>query len=172
MRRFFKKEYSLKELNFFRYLSRVQLFEKLNYDEMALFRPYFYLRTYKADEAVFFRNDPSNALYLVKSGKVALSIDIKDNFETLMVIRSGDEFGENCLLKQSHRLYSALVVSESSDIYVLPKVNIEDIFSTHPKIKAKMMESLSEMYNDFNSRLFKSYKTSFGFFELNQAFKS
>ena len=36
----FKKTYNLKELNLFRSLSRIKPFEKLNYEEMALFLPH------------------------------------------------------------------------------------------------------------------------------------
>ena len=75
----FKKSYTQKELNTFRFLSRIKLFERLNYKEMAHFLPYFYLREYKMDEVVFFRNDPGNALYLVKSGKISINIDIEDS---------------------------------------------------------------------------------------------
>ena len=60
----FKKSYTQKELNHFRFLSRIKLFERLNYKEMSLFLPYFYLREYKMDEVVFFRNDPA---YLISA---------------------------------------------------------------------------------------------------------
>jgi CRP/FNR family cyclic AMP-dependent transcriptional regulator len=50
----FKKSYTSKELNTFRFLSRISLFERLNYKEMSYFLPYFYLREYKKDEVVFF----------------------------------------------------------------------------------------------------------------------
>ena len=73
----FKKSYTSKELNTFRFLSRIKLFERLNYKEMSYFLPYFYLREYKMEEVVFFRNDPGNALYLVKSNE--FNIDITKN---------------------------------------------------------------------------------------------
>ena len=95
----FKKSYTQKELNTFRFLSRIKLFERLNYKEMSYFLPYFYLREYKMDEVVFFRNDPGNALYLVKSGKVSINIDVEDNFELLNVIKSGGAFGESAQTK-------------------------------------------------------------------------
>ena len=60
----FKKSYSSQDINLFRFLARIKLFERLNYEEMAQFTPHMYLRPYKLEEVVFFRNDPSNALYI------------------------------------------------------------------------------------------------------------
>ena len=166
----FSKSYTEKEINFFRFLSRMKLFEKLTYKEMSLLHPFFYLREYKMDEVVFFRNDPSNALYLVKSGKVSLCLDMKEGFENLLIIKAGTVFGENAFLKQAIRQFNAIVTSEKSELYVIPKVNLDDTLEGHSKIKSKMLESLAEIYNDFQMNLFKGYKSSHGLFDLSQVF--
>ena len=168
----FKKSYTSKELNTFRFLSRIQLFERLDYKEMSHFLPYFYLREYKMDEVVFFRNDPANAFYLVKSGKVSINIDIDDEFELLNIIKSGESFGESALLAVSNRIYTSIVHSERAEMYVLPKVNIHEIFAAHPNIKTKMLESLSITYNNLLVNLFKGYKSSLGLFNLSQVFNN
>ena len=167
----FKKSYTTKELNTFRFLSRINLFEKLNYKEMSHFLPYFYLREYKMDEVVFFRNDPANALYLVKSGKISINIDIEDGFEQLNVIKSGSAFGESAILKEADRIYTSIVYSERAEVYVLPKVNIHEIFEHHHAIKSKMLESLGELYYQNLVNLFKGYKSSLGLFELSQIYR-
>lgn len=168
----FRKSYSGKELNLFRYLSRIKIFDKLSYREMSLFLPYLYLREYKMDEVVYFRNDPSNALYMVKSGKVSLNVDVAESFEQLKVIKSGVSFGENALLNDAIRLSSAIVVSERSELYVLPHVYISEVFESHMKIKAKMLESLCEQVDETLSHVYKAYKSTYGFFSLGQVFKN
>jgi CRP-like cAMP-binding protein len=168
----FRKSYSGKELNLFRYLSRIKVFEKLSYREMSLFLPYLYLREYKMDEVVYFRNDPSNALYMVKSGKVSLNVDVAESFEQLKVIKSGVSFGENALLDNTIRLSSAIVVSERSELYVLPHVYISEVFESHIIIKAKMLESLCEQVDETLSHVYKAYKSTYGFFSLGQVFKN
>ena len=167
----FKKSYSIKELNLFRMLSRVKPFERLNYEEMAMFLPHLYLREYKLDEAVFFRNDPSNACYIVKSGKVSLNIDINKDFEVLQVLKSGGYFGHNAFLENSIRVYSAIIISEISELYVLPNVNIMEIFDRRARIRAKMMTSIAELYNEFNHKIFSTYRSSLGFFNLSDAYQ-
>jgi len=167
----FKKSYTSKELNTFRFLSRIKLFERLNYKEMSYFLPYFYLREYNMNEVVFFRNDPANALYLVKSGKISINIDIDEEFELLNVVKSGGVFGESALLEEANRIYTSIIYSERAELYVLPKVNIHEIFDGHPQIRTKMIESLGELYYQHMMSLFKEYKSSLGLFNLSQIFK-
>ena len=168
----FKKSYTSKELNTFRFLSRIKLFERLNYKEMSNFLPYFYLREYKMSEVVFFRNDPANALYLVKSGKISINIDIEEEFELLNVVKSGGAFGESALLADGNRIYTSIIHSERAELYVLPKVNIHEIFEGHSQIRTKMIESLGELYYKNMLNLFKEYKSSLGLFNLSQIFKN
>jgi CRP-like cAMP-binding protein len=168
----FKKSYTPKELNLLRFLSRIKLFERLNYEELSLITPYLYLREYKYDEAVFFRGDPSNALYIIKSGRIGLNVDIVDRLENLQVIKSGTAFGENSILENSVRIYNAIVESETADIYVIPKINIQEIFKDNTRIQAKMMYSLAESFNEIYANLFKTYRTSKGFFNLAQIFSN
>src|SRR5690606_4865316 len=137
----FKKTYTPKEVALFEFMSRVKLFEQLSHEELDLFKPYLYLRKYKEDEVVFFRNDPSHAFYIVKKGQVSLNIDIHNKFEVLTLLGHGKGFGDNVMLKNAKRIYSAVVISEEAEIYVIPQVNIYEIFNSHIEIKAKMFTS-------------------------------
>lgn len=168
MRNPFQRSFSDQELELIAFLSKFQLFEQLTQEEMSVFFSYMYLRKYQENEVVFFRKDPSHALYLIKSGKVALLIDQDQDFETLNVISNEQSFGNNSLLKDCLRPYSAIVRSAQAELYVIPHVNIQDIFSSHPKIKAKLMSSLGEMYEEYLQDLFHVYRSAKGFFNLNQ----
>ena len=167
----FKKSYSSQEISLFRFMGRIKLFERLGYEEMAEFTPHMYLRTYKSEEAVFFRNDPSNALYIIKNGKVSMNIDVNNDFQTLTTVGSGEAFGDNALLPDTRRIYTSVVSSDNADLYVLPRVNIQEIFDGEPKIKAKVMTSFAEVYNQYTVNIFRAYRSSFGFFDLAQAYE-
>lgn len=155
----------------FDFLQGIKFFERLRQKEMAKFIPAMHHRKYVRDEVVFFSKDPSQALYLLKKGKVNLTIDIKENFETIMEVNRGEAFGENSLLENTKRTYTALIDSDEAELIVIPHFAIQEIFDSNPKIKAKMMTSLSEYYNANNQRLFRSYRESFGFFSLRQMFE-
>lgn len=167
----FSKTYTAEDQNTFDFLRLIKFFERLRNNEMARFIPAMHQRKYYRDEVVFFSKDPSQALYLVKRGQVNLTIDVKDNFESILEVNKGEAFGENSLLENTKRTYTAIITSEEADLIVIPHYAIQEIFDSSPKIKAKMMTSLSEYYNDNNQRLFKSYRESFGFFSLKQMFE-
>ena len=167
----FSKTYTAEDQNTFDFLRLIKFFERLRNNEMARFIPAMHQRKYYRDEVVFFSKDPSQALYLVKRGQVNLTIDVKDNFESILEVNKGEAFGENSLLENTKRTYTAIITSEEADLIVIPHYAIQEIFDSSPKVKAKMMTSLSEYYNDNNQRLFKSYRESFGFFSLKQMFE-
>ncbi|WP_186757518.1 Crp/Fnr family transcriptional regulator [Echinicola salinicaeni] len=167
----FKRTYSEGELEIFEFLANTVFFNKLKYAEMYRFLSAIHNRKYVKDEVVFFRNDPSQALYIVKSGQVSLNVDIRNDFENILRLRRGMAFGENSLLTDAKRVYTAIVDSEEVELMVIPHYAVKEVFDSSPKIKAKMLASLAEYYNANNHRLFSAYKSSFGFFKLGQMFE-
>jgi len=166
----FKKNYTAEEKSIFIFLSGIQLFEKLNNEEMSEFIPYMHERIFQQNEVVFLRDDPSHALYLLRSGEVAMSIEINDNLQELTRLKAVHCFGESCLLEDTKRQLNAIVTSEEALFYVIPQMNILEIFRHNIKLQVKMMEALSRKYHQYNVKLFKSYKSSMGFFELGQMY--
>lgn len=166
----FRRSYTVEELNLFRFLRQSRFFTELTNSEINNFIPYLYLREYKKNEVVFFRGDPSQAIYMVKSGLVSLNIDIRGKMELLTTLASAETFGENALLYGSKRIYNSVVESEFCELYVLPQTNIHEVFDNHVEIKAKMLAALSELYYEYNVSLVRAYQSSFGFFDLSQVY--
>lgn len=166
----FRRTYSKQELQMFDFLSKNKLFLRLTKKEMSYFLPYLHLRNYQENEVVFFRNDPSQALYILKSGEVTLSLDIEERFEVITNIIPNASVGNNVLLRHSRRIYNAIVSSSSCELYVLPQVNIHNIFERKPIIKAKMLESLAEVFNNNSAHLLQAYQSTYGFFNLSEMF--
>ena len=166
----FKKTYSQAEKEQINFLRGVRPFSQLTDDQLFVFVPYLYPRKYRKDEAVFFHKDPSQAVYIMKSGVVSLSLERNGSFEELDQASDKECFGDNAFIQDTHRLYNAIVVSEEADIIVLPQGNVKDIFESYPKIKASVLENLLSRYNGYTYSLFKAYKESYGFFELKQAY--
>lgn len=167
----FKRTFTENEISYFEFLRKNKLFEQLNKKEMCYFLPHLHLRKYQRNEVVFFRNDPSQALYIIKSGVVGLKLDVKDHFETIMVVDTHAPLGNNALLKNARRIYNAIVDSPTASLYVIPQVNILSIFERYPEVKGKMLESLSEIHYDNFTNLFSTYQSTHGFFELESVFR-
>ncbi len=171
MRNPFKKSYSRIEIEKLEFFRKVTIFEDLEDGELALFLPYFHERLYKKDEAVFFRGDPSRALYVVKSGIISLTIDYQDDLEELTKVTAVNSMGESCLLEDNQRLLNAIVDSDTSELFVLPQLNIHEIFENNAQIKAKMLMALAKIYHNYNYNLFEAYRNSLGFFHLPLVYK-
>lgn len=167
MLKFFKKSYSEDDLLLFKFLRKNPILESLTNEELEKFQPYIYLRIYAENEVVFFTGDPSHALYILKKGMVSLNLDIKGEFEKLMVLSNGDVFGDNSILDGAKRIYSAIVNAAGTELYVIPKVNLKEVMEHDPIIKSKIMYSFANMYNGYTEKLFATYKGSRGFFDLN-----
>jgi len=166
----FKRTYSQQDKELFRFLIKNHLFESLDDREMSEFVPFMHLRTYEKNEVIFFRNDPSQALYLVKDGEVAINLDIEEGFEELAKFGPTDSFGDDALLENAFRIYNAVCAVEKTQIYVIPTTNIVEIFESNYRIKAKMMSAMAKAYSHYTENLFKAYQESFGFFELGKSF--
>ncbi|ADR20967.1 hypothetical protein MATR_14070 [Marivirga tractuosa] len=166
----FKKTYDHKQVVLFKFLKEIKLFEQLSFEQLSHFVPFMHMRVYKKDEVVFFRDDPSHALYLTQRGEISLTIDIQDRFESLGILTENKSFGDNALIPDARRIYNAVVASEKAQIYVIPQINIFEIFDHYPKIKAKVLESYTQQQNDYVARLFSTYKTNFGFFDLGHVY--
>ncbi len=170
MRKLFEKNYSDGDLQLMEFLQKDRIFDQLTRKELSYFLPYIHFRTYQEDEVIFFAGDPSQALYMIKSGIVSLHLDIRGNLEKLMSLRTGKVFGDNSLLPQTKRLYSAVAMTAYTSVMVLPQVNLIDIMDKHKKVKSKMMTAFAERYNLFLDRLFHSYQNSLGFFDLHNVY--
>jgi CRP/FNR family cyclic AMP-dependent transcriptional regulator len=166
----FRRSYTVEEQNLFRFLRSNRFFAELTNSEIYYFLPYMYLREYKKNEVVFFRGDPSQAFYIVKSGLVSLNVELRGKMELLTTLASSETFGENSMLYDTKRIHNAIVESEFCELYVIPQTNILDVFENHVEVKAKMLEALSEQYNEYTINLFRAYQSSFGFFDLGQVY--
>ncbi|MDX1627871.1 MAG: cyclic nucleotide-binding domain-containing protein [Fulvivirga sp.] len=166
----FKKTYTKHEHNLFLFLKNIEIFSKLTNQELSLFLPHMHERSFEQNEVVFFRNDPSHALYLLRKGEVELNLDINEEFEPLITLDTTCAIGESCLLKSTKRQLNAFVISETAEFYVIPQDNIFNIFEGNTALKAKMLESLATIYNNYNADLFKAYKSSMGFFNLRELY--
>jgi CRP-like cAMP-binding protein len=166
----FKRSYSPEEKELFRFLMRNSLFDQLTESELAAFLPYLHLRSYARNEVVFFRGDPSQALYLISEGEVTLNLDIEETFEELTRLGPAQSFGENALLENTFRTYNAVCTSDKCKVFLIAGTNIWEIFEGDIAIRAKMMTAMAENNNRFSVNLFRAYKESFGFFDLGRAF--
>ena len=166
----FARKYSSQDKKLMNFLRKMLLFSCLTDEELMSFLPNLYVRNYSKEEIVFFRNDPSQALYIIKAGQVRLDLDIGDRFEELGIISTGEFFGENCLIHSSNRLYNAVCCEAATELYILPLANILEVFEEYPRIKSKMYQMLAQYQQEHIQNLFNAYREAFGIFELSHSY--
>jgi len=166
----FRRTYSSQELAQFKFLAKTPLFSKLSNDELSYFLPFLFPREYKKDEVIYFRGDPSQALYIIKTGVVSTSIDIGERMEPLSQRRAHQSLGENSLIQHTKRIHNAIVQSEFAELVVIPQSNLLEVFERKDSIKAKMYEALALHLNVLLDDVFYAYRNNEGFFELSQAY--
>lgn len=166
----FRRKYSTQEKRQFAFLRKNYLFQSLKDEELSEFLPYLYPRKYGKNEVVFFRGDPSQALYIVGRGTVSLTIDIEEKFEEITRLSRGDSFGDNALLTSTKRIYNAISISDPCELFVIPSTNFREVLEDDVKIKAKILEAIAKEHNRYMEALFRTYQEAFGFFDLNQTF--
>ena len=167
----FNKTYSKQEEEFFSFLQQNKIFNLLSYSELEKIKPLLYLREYKENEVVFFRNDPSQAIYIVKKGKVTFSIDFPEGKEEMLTLEQGQIFGQNGIIEKSVRNYNAIVTSSNASIYVLPQQGILELFEKDEKLKSKVLSAFMTYYSNYVTEIFSTYRENLGFFEMNQVYK-
>jgi CRP-like cAMP-binding protein len=74
---------------------------------------------YNADEAVFAQGDAADAVFLVQSGKVKLTVVSTQGKEAVVaILPAGSFFGEGCLTGQPFRISTACAVERSTVLRV------------------------------------------------------
>ena len=166
----FKRSFSKSELDGSQFLGQCRLFNQLSVAERVAFVPYLFEREYQQGEALFLKNDPSQAVYLIKAGTVELSLDINGKLENLGKRHNYRLLGEEAFFPNMKRCCHAIVVSPKVQLIAIPQDHLFDVLEKQPAIKAKLMAALAQSYQSFVTRLFETYTKEHGFFELNRAF--
>jgi CRP-like cAMP-binding protein len=124
-------------------LARITFFAGL--DSAALERIASGTRTrrFRRGEIIFHAGDPGDALFLIVSGQVKISLPSETGDEAILAtLRAGDAFGELALLDGAPRsaTASALVVTEA---VVLPRDRFRELIATEPAVRDALLASLA-----------------------------
>lgn len=125
-------------------LARIPLFARLSPAEHEKLGALLVRRKFAANTAVFFQDDPSDALYVVLAGSAKVfrtSEDGKDHI--LSMLRPGDVFGELAMIEGRPR--SATVqASEDAEMLFLARRDFEAFAREHPQVLWGLLQALCE----------------------------
>lgn len=100
-------------------------------------------RKYRKGTTIFSKGDPSNALFIVKSGKVRiLSLSDKGTETIVHILKEGAIFGE-LLLSEEQRAFTAVAGTDAL-VTVLPKGSLVELLTAIPTVSKNFVQLLSK----------------------------
>jgi len=126
------------------YLKQVPLFAGLEDEDIRELMSVAKRRTFRSGEVIFHREDPGQVLYVIKEGKVKISLISPDGQEiSLVVFGKGECFGEVAMLDGLPRSADAIAM-EKVECYTLQRSDFHKAIMKNPKIAIQVMEVLSK----------------------------
>ena len=126
-------------------LAEVQLFQLLDENELAELASVIDSKTVGAGEIIFNAGEFGDALYIVRSGEVELSV--KDTAGQKIVLTNVDKheiFGELSMLDERPRSATALALTDS-ELLLLDRDDLLLLFRKQPDAALNMLAALSTM---------------------------
>src|SRR6266576_5511192 len=126
------------------YLKQVPLFAGLADEDIRGLMALAKRRTFRNAEVIFHREDPGQVLYVIKEGKVKISLISPDGQEvSLTVFGKGECFGEFAILDGLPRSADAVAL-ERVECYTLQRSDFHKAIMKNPKIAIQVLEVLSK----------------------------
>src|SRR6266513_4835123 len=126
------------------YVKQVPLFAGLEDEDIRELMSVAKRRTFRSGEVIFHREDPGQVLYVIKEGKVKISLISPDGQEiSLVVFGKGECFGEFAILDGLPRSADAIAL-ERVEFYTLQRSDFHKTIMKNPKIAIQVMEVLSK----------------------------
>jgi len=126
------------------YLKQVPLFADLADEDLRELIAVAKRRIFRNGEVIFHREDPGHVLYVIKEGKVKISLISPEGQEiSLVVFGKGECFGEFAILDGLPRSADAVAL-ERVECYTLQRSDFHKAIMKNPKIAIQVLEVLSK----------------------------
>ncbi len=110
-------------------------------------------RSYTPGDIIFREGDVGNEMFIIQSGKVKITKQLKDGVEkTLVILGPGDFFGEMAVIDKDVRSANAVSL-EASRLIALDEEVFEMHMQTNPKIVKKILKNLTARLREANQQI-------------------
>jgi CRP/FNR family cyclic AMP-dependent transcriptional regulator len=131
-------------------LGAIPLFAGLRQPELEALAQRMRQRRYKENEAIFHRDDPGAALYVILTGQIKIHNEGVDGTDIIItVLKAGEFFGEMSLLDGSERSADATTM-EPTEMLMLTRGDLEATIERNPRIAMNMLASLATRIRQSN----------------------
>lgn len=124
-------------------LGSVQFFAGLDADALGRVAAGMRSRKFRRGEVIFHVGDPGDALFIIVSGEVKISLPSETGEEAILVrLGPGDVFGELALLDGAPRSATATALSAAETV-VLPRDRFRELIATEPAVRDALLAALA-----------------------------
>lgn len=125
-------------------LASVPLFAGLDAEALDSLTRKMRARRFRRGEVIFHVGDPGDALFIVTSGGVKITLPSETGDEAILAtLRPGDFFGELALLDGAPRSATAVAL-EPTETLVLPRDRFRELIDAEPAIRDALLAALAQ----------------------------
>jgi CRP/FNR family transcriptional regulator, cyclic AMP receptor protein len=124
-------------------LAGVPLFAGLGEEGLASLVRGMRVRRFRRGETVFHVGDPGDALFVLISGSIKITLPADTGDEAILAtLRPGDFFGELALLDGAPRSATAIAI-EPTETFILGRDRFRELISTEPVMREAVLATLA-----------------------------
>ncbi len=124
-------------------LSAIPFFGGLEPAALARLAASMRSRRFRRGEVIFHIGDPGDALFVILTGEVKISLPSETGDEAILAtLRAGDVFGELALLDGAPRSASATAISPTETV-VLPRDRFRELIATEAGVRDALLASIA-----------------------------
>jgi CRP-like cAMP-binding protein len=140
------------------FLQKAPLFEGLVHKDLLRIAQKTKIRQFFPEEIIVFQGQPSNSLFIITNGIVAVKNITHEHENVLAYLMPGNTFGEVGILENQPRSATVTALSEV-DLIVIQREDFLHILQSHPDVAIQLSRILGRYLIDANRRLAQDDKT-------------
>jgi len=134
-------------------LRQVPLFSGLDSTDMKTLMGVVTRRKYAKEAVIFFEHDPGDAMFMIVSGRIKVTILSDDGREIILsMLSDSDFFGEMALLDNEPRSATAIAVQET-EVAVLYQKDFLAIVEKRPEVLINLLSAFSARLRKANHQI-------------------
>ncbi len=127
------------------FLQNTVLFKGCTRDELELISGLLQERQIKPNTTIFTEQMNAEALYIVKSGSVRITMMAEEGQESgLLLLGPGEFFGELALLQEENRLVTARTETPS-ELILLTRKDFHALIDLDPRISSRILMAIAKL---------------------------
>lgn len=136
------------------YLEQINIFRDLNENDLKRIDELTSLRSMDKGKYIYFPDDPSKVVFLLKRGKVKIGSFSDDGKEIIKaILEPGEIFGELSIMGEEKRKDFAQALSSDVRFCAIGREEMKEILMSNPKLNFEITKTIGERLQKVERRL-------------------